>query len=85
MHEQNERDLMFEVKLVCDLLCSILPFTVCEAQKIYRHLIGGKPSSRRQSRLHISKSYSIVKHFPTLAPHNVQGPSRTLMALSDSK
>ena len=87
MHEQNERDLMFEVKLVCDLLCSILPFTVCKAQKVYRHLIGGKPSSRLQSCLLISKSYFIVKHFPTLArntsPHNVQGPSRTLMALLD--
>ena len=41
MHEQNERDLMFEVKLVCDLQCSILPFTACKAQKVYRHLIGG--------------------------------------------
>ena len=26
MREQNESNLMFEIELVCDLLCSILPF-----------------------------------------------------------
>ena len=63
MREQNESNLMFEIKRVCDLLFSILP-----SVKVHRHLIGGKPSSRCQSSLHIFKSYPIVKFSIHLLP-----------------